>query len=36
MGQGRRTIFLWECISDRSLRQEITACINNVENYNCH
>jgi len=36
MGQARRTIFLWEYISDRSLRQEITACTHNVENYNRH
>ncbi|WP_445304991.1 MULTISPECIES: Tn3 family transposase [unclassified Microcoleus] len=36
MGQARRTIFLWECISDRSLRLEIAACLNQVENYNRH
>ena len=36
MGQGRRTIFLWEYISDRSLRLEIAACINKVMNYNRH
>ncbi|WP_445243079.1 MULTISPECIES: Tn3 family transposase [unclassified Microcoleus] len=34
MGQARRTIFLLEYISDRSLRLEIAACINQVENYN--
>ncbi|WP_445304740.1 Tn3 family transposase [Microcoleus sp. Pol7_A1] len=33
MGQILRTMFLVEYISDRSLRQEITACTHNVENY---
>jgi TnpA family transposase len=36
MGQALRTIYLWEYISDRSLRLEIAACINQVENYNRH
>jgi len=30
MGETLRTMFLWEYISDRSLRQEITACTNKV------
>lgn len=33
LGQALRTMFLLEYISDRSLRQEITACTNKVENY---
>jgi TnpA family transposase len=36
MGQTLRTMFLLEYISDRSLRQEIAACINKVVNYNRH
>jgi hypothetical protein len=37
MGQALRIMFLWEYISDRSLRQEIAACIiNKVVNYNRH
>ena len=36
MGQILRTMFLLEYISDRSLRQEITACTNKVVNYNRH
>ena len=36
MGEALRTIFLLEYISDRFLRQEITACTNKVENYNRH
>jgi TnpA family transposase len=33
LGQALRTLFLLEYISNRSLRQEITACTNKVENY---
>jgi len=36
MGQALRIMFLLEYISDRSLRQEITAWTHNVENYNRH
>ncbi|MBE9119493.1 Tn3 family transposase [Tychonema sp. LEGE 07199] len=36
MGQALRIMFLLEYISDRSLRLEIAACINQVENYNRH
>jgi TnpA family transposase len=34
LGRVIRTVFLLEYISDRSLRQEITACTNVVEGYN--
>jgi TnpA family transposase len=34
LGRVVRTVFLLEYISDRSLRQEITACTNVVEGYN--
>jgi TnpA family transposase len=36
MGQALPTMFLLEYISDHSLRLEMTACPNKVENYNRH